>query len=186
MNPDDDLVRRIKKGDREAFDRLIRAYDPKFRALFNRISMVYGIPLDKADDVMQEVYMALWRKRLRLVADNAPLPVLLTYVRRMLVRQVINLGRKERRAPTISLSDSEMCIEAPGPNPEVLAELREHLAKVDAQASEFTPDDQEILKLKSRGTSDKEIAELLGLSPGAVRARVHRRRGDLGEDDDDD
>ena len=35
------------------------------------------------------------------------------------------------------------------------------------------------MQLKSRGLPDKEIADLLGLTPNAVRQQLKRRREDL-------
>lgn len=57
--PDDVLVARIQEGDHEAFERLFRSY---YEELCAFVDAQIG-DLEGADDIVQDVFLGLWRRR---------------------------------------------------------------------------------------------------------------------------
>ena len=122
---------------------------------------------DTADDVLADTLLVVWR-RLADVPPDGRLP----WCYAVAAKSLANINRSARRQrnlierivrvdpPTDTVGAAEL------PDPEVhraLATLR--------------PDDQELLRLFAwEDLQPAEIAVVLGLSPNAVRIRLHRAR----------
>lgn len=120
-----------------------------------------------AEDVTAETFAIAWRKADSIPTD-APLPWLYAVARRVLANQRRGNGRRERLAALLHRDDVATSLRAgedmDGPVFEALASL--------------SPSDQEILRLVAwEELGNRDIAQVLGLSPNAVAIRLHRARG---------
>ena len=57
-----DLMRSANAGDGNAYQRLLRAITPVLRAGARRGLVRAGQPIDQAEDIVQDVFLALWEK----------------------------------------------------------------------------------------------------------------------------
>lgn len=120
-----------------------------------------------AEVVVQETLMRAWKSLDKLREDEAARQWLLTIVRRENARYF------ERKSPDmldideLTPAQSAMLAEADDPN---LEEMRQAILRLEE-------DYREPLVLQVlMGYSTKEIAELMGINPGAVLTRLHRAR----------
>ena len=120
-----------------------------------------------ADDLVAETFVRLWhaRERVDLTTVRA---YLFTIARNLFLR-----GRA-RAAPAVELAERRA---DPGPGPERTARARGELAAVLAALQVLPEIDRAALLMRADdGLSYDEIATALGLTPGAVRVKVHRAR----------
>ncbi len=120
-----------------------------------------------AEDVAQEALLRAWRSLDSLREDAAAKQWLLTIVRRENARYF-----ERKRLETVdidNLTPAQSAILAESDDSDV-SDLREAIYKLD-------DDYREPLVLQVlMGHSTKEIAELMGINPGAVLTRLHRAR----------
>ena len=120
-----------------------------------------------AEEVVQEALLRSWKSLDALREDAAAKQWLLTIVRRENARYF-----ERKRLETVDIDEltpSQAAMIAETDNPD-LDEMREAIYKLD-------DDYREPLVLQVLlGHSTKEIAELMGIKPGAVLTRLHRAR----------
>jgi RNA polymerase sigma-70 factor (ECF subfamily) len=124
-----------------------------------------------AEDVAAETFTIAWRK-LDAVPTEQPLPWLYAVCRRVLANQRRGSGRRDRLAALLRSDDV--------PTPLHTGEDLDGPA-FQALASMSAPD-QELLRLVAwEELGNREIAQVLGISPNAVAIRLHRARGRFAE-----
>lgn len=160
MNSDADAERRAR------FDRVVAAFH---RDLFRYAAWLSRDP-GIAEVVVQEALLRAWKSLDGLRRDEAARAWLLTIVRRENARY---FGGSE--PPTLdigNLSPAQEAMIAAADDPD-LHDLRRAILRLEA-------DYREPLVLQVlMGHSCKEIAEIMGIKPGAVLTRLHRARGKL-------
>lgn len=123
-----------------------------------------------AEDVVQEALLRAWKSLDALREDAAAKQWLLTIVRRENARYF-----ERKRLETVdidNLTPSQSAMLAESSNPD-LDDMRTAIYRLD-------DDYREPLVLQVlMGHSTKEIAELMGINPGAVLTRLHRARKKL-------
>ncbi len=118
-----------------------------------------------AEEVAAETFIIAWRKVDVIPAEA--LPWLYAVARRVLANQRRGNGRRDRLAALLRVEDV--------PTPMPLGEARDGPA-MTALAS-LAPSDQELLRLVAwEELGNREIAQVLGISPNAVAIRLHRAR----------
>ena len=148
------LVKRVLDGDQEAFNDLYRKYSP----------MVHGIvlaraPRYEADDLVQEVFLAVFRKLDTLSDANA----LGGWIASISRHCVADSYRKAKPAEEIP---EEIAAEQTP-----VSEAREVLAAIKSLPAAYS----ETLAMRLvEGMTGPEIAELTGLTPDSVRVNLHR------------
>ncbi len=123
-----------------------------------------------AQDVISEAYVIAWRKR----AHTAPNPIgylLLT------ARRVLDRTRRGQASRQVTAERLYRLMSHSGPSAEDVALRRREIA--DALAALAEVDREALLLTAWDGLSSAEAADVLGLSAGAVRIRVHRARQHL-------
>lgn len=133
-----------------------------------------------AEDVLQTVFLRLLRR-----VPTDPPETLGPYLHRAAVNASLDLLRRRRRRPAVSLDDEgtgPMALD-PGPGPDHVGlgtELREQLRRAVAGLSSRAA---EIFVLRYlEGYGNKEIAELLGTTQSTVGVTLHRAREQLKKD----
>jgi RNA polymerase sigma-70 factor (ECF subfamily) len=154
-DPDDDLVRAARGGDRKAFGRLFERYAP----------MVHGVLLSRvrpsdADDLVQDVFVTAMQKLASLREDHAFGGWLATIAR----NRAVDHHRARRETVEIeAVPVSEGASRA--------AEARRILAMIQALPEAY----RETLVLRLvEGMSGPEIAEQVGMTAESVRVNLHR------------
>lgn len=163
------LVRRSKRGDRDAFGRLVSRYQAQVYRL------VRGILGDAAEseDVTQEVFLKAYGNLGRFRGDSS----FYTWLYRIAVNEAIR-ARRRRRGPL--LADSLPEIEAP--RPEEPAEGGPTLAALERLLGRLSDEFRTIVVLRDlEGLSYQEIAETLEIPIGTVESRLFRARRELRE-----
>jgi RNA polymerase sigma-70 factor, ECF subfamily len=144
----------------------------EFRNPLLRYSLSLGLSINDAEEVIQEVFLALF-KHLRLGRSRKNL-------RGWLFRVTHNLGLKQRLANRTSLQrtagDARVAEEhadpAPDPEEQLSAAQRRH--RLQAVVEALPESDQQCLRLRAEGLRYREIATVLGMSLGAVSISLTR------------
>jgi RNA polymerase sigma-70 factor (ECF subfamily) len=182
-DPDDDLLRRARSGDRAAFDRLVERH---LSAVW-RVAWRLVRNADDAEDVAQETFLAAWRGIGEFRGDAA----FATWLHRIATTRALNhLDRsaermKRRSEPIEGLDPGPAAERAAGPRePGPLARLesRERLRRL-AECFENLPSAWRAVVALREGEDRAydEIASLLGIELGTVRSRLARARVSLKE-----
>ena len=104
-------------------------------------------------------------------------------VRSYLYAIVRNLVASKHRRRALEQPDAEeAAVQAPDPDPspEAQLEIRQRLARAGAGLARLKERDRQVLVLCGvDGLDPAQIADMLGLDPGAVRVRLHRARRQL-------
>jgi RNA polymerase sigma-70 factor (ECF subfamily) len=161
-----DLVRRARDGDGDAFADLVRRYLRAARAV---ALAELGEPFD-AEDACQDAFLVALE---RLEECRRP-----ERFGGWLIQIVRNRARNIRRSQRVRMSVplDQVASSAPGPSAERV-ELRDRLRQALAELPSVQ---REIVLLHDlEGLRHAEIAEVLGLSPGASRVSLHRARAAL-------
>ncbi len=165
----DDLVARLRTGERQAFDELYARYERRIYAFLYRLAG----RRDVADDLFQECWLRAARHAPSLRADTDLAAWLFTVAR--------NLYRGHRR---FALFDRLRGREQPQPDPstperEVAA--RQGLERLERALGLIAPASREILLLVGvESLQPSQAAEVLGLRAAAARQRLSRARRELG------
>lgn len=161
---------------------VIDLFDAYRNRLF-RYVLSFGLPVHDSEDIVQEVFLSLFR-HLQLHRSRSNLPG-------WLFRVAHNLALKRRmshqKSGEIATDDGlllETCHDL-NPDPEQDLVFRERQAKLQAIVAALPEQDERCLRLRAEGLKYRQIAEVLGISLGAVSIALTRslsrlRRGDLG------
>jgi len=128
--------------------------------------------LRDAEDIVAETFTVAWRKRIERLDD--PMPWLIVTARNI-TRQV---RRKEVSAGEITARLVDL-IETASPSAEITALRRREIT--DALASLDDVSREALLLTTWDGLSGIDAARVLGITPGALRVRVHRARTTMKE-----
>lgn len=124
---------------------------------------------DKARDLEQEMHCALWRSLARFNGECA----LKTWVYRVAHNVAADHVARSVRGPSRVPLDQIEALPDPG-NVEAATAEALVLAQVGALIRRLPPTDMQVIVLWLEGESAAAIAEITGLSPGAINVRVHR------------
>jgi RNA polymerase sigma-70 factor, ECF subfamily len=156
--PDEELLEKARAGDLDAFAELVHRYERRVRSVLARL-------LDDERDVeesAQDVFVQAWRNLSTYRGDAA----LFTWLYRIAVNEA--LMRKRRKQVALAELD-EGAVGAAEP------EVEEKWLLVRVRA---LPDELRLpLVLRDLvGLSNQEVADVLELSLGATKSRIHRAR----------
>lgn len=175
-NLDQELVERVQKGEKAAFDILVRKYEHK---LANVISRYIHDPTEVLD-VAQEAFIKAYRALPNFRGDSA----FYTWLYRIAINTAKNyLVAAGRRPPRddIDAQDAEQFEAGTGlkeyATPERLA-LKSELAKTIQDAIDELPEElrMAIVLRELEGLSYEEIAAAMECPIGTVRSRIFRAR----------
>jgi RNA polymerase sigma-70 factor, ECF subfamily len=172
---DKTLVENARRGDRGAFETLVKKYEAKVYHL------AYGFVQDPAtaDDLAQDVFVKVYTHLPKFKFESE----FGTWLYRIAVNHVKDHLRKIARRKEVALhelEDSRFASEDPGPEREAERLGEERRGAIHAALQTLPPKYNVILTLRDvRGLSYEEIADVLKISPGTVDSRLHRARRQL-------
>ena len=173
---DEDLVLRVQRGDRSAFDFLVIKYQHKIIQLVNR----YVKDPSEAQDVAQEAFIKAYRALGNFRGDSA----FYTWLYRIAINTAKNyLVSRSRRSSDyqVDIQDAEAIENAPQlqgmETPERLL-LNQEIIDTIKTAIEKLPEEMRtaIMLREFEGMSYEEIATAMDCPVGTVRSRIFRAR----------
>jgi len=173
---DQQLVERVKKGDKRAFDLLVGKYQHKVLSIIGR----FVNDPDEAKDVSQEAFIKAYRALPKFRGESA----FYTWIYRIAVNTAKNhLVARGRRPPgsDVDVADAEfydggvVLHEISTPENQLMTDQLEALVY---QALSDLPDDLRtaVTLREFDGLSYEEIAEVMDCPVGTVRSRIFRGR----------
>ncbi len=171
---DIDLVRASQEGDTRAFDGLIRRHSPRVYGL------IYNMTSNHEDtgDMLQEVFSKAFRSIKGFRGNSA----FYTWLHTIAVNMTINFLKKRGRYPKLSLSelqeeafkDAELRAITAASNPAKEANLSELQQKLNEALQKLSIEHRTVVTMFDvQGIPHKEISQILGISEGTVRSRLH-------------
>lgn len=144
-------------------------------AALERLARAYEADVERRRDLVQDIHLEVWRSFGGFDGRCS--------MRTWVYRVAHNVGashvaRDKRRIRTwVGLED---LAEAPdADNPEATAGERHALARLTALIAGLKPIDRQVMLLYLEDLDAAAIAEISGLSPGAVAVKIHRIKGVL-------
>lgn len=154
------------KGDAQAYNRFLTAVTPHLRTMARRRCDRYGAPPTEAEDVVQEVLLAIHLKRGTWDPARPLGPWLTTIVRNKLVDSL----RRRGRHGSVPIDDVSDFLEAADETHEAADRL--DTETVLAQLKD--PQRDIVRSISIEGEGIRETAARLKMTEGAVRVALHR------------
>ncbi|HIG41660.1 MAG TPA: RNA polymerase sigma factor RpoE [Gammaproteobacteria bacterium] len=173
---DQQLVERVQRGDKRAYDLLVLKYQHKIVALVSR----YLRDQDEVQDVTQEAFIKAYRALPRFRGDSA----FYTWLYRIAINTAKNhLVSRSRRPPSTDVDIDEGEFQensgalADIQNPENSLATDQLEAVVYKAIDDLAEDLKVAITLREfEGLSYEEIAEIMECPVGTVRSRIFRAR----------
>jgi len=173
---DEDIVLRVQRGDRSAFDFLVIKYQHKIIQLVNR----YVKDPSEAQDVAQETFIKAYRALGNFRGDSA----FYTWLYRIAINTAKNyLVSRSRRSSDyqVDIQDAEALENAPQlqgmETPERLLLNQEIIDTIKIAIDKLPEEMRTAIMLREfEGMSYEEIAEAMDCPVGTVRSRIFRAR----------
>lgn len=180
---DAELMLRVQRGDRAAFDLLMERWQqPVLHFIFRTLP-----DTEEAEDLTQAVFVQLWRTAPRYQPSARFSTFLFTIARNLSLNEL----RRRSRHPTQPLESGTPGEEAEGgigrqypdsrqESADVTAQQAELVARVDEALADLPEKQRTALALCREGElSYEEIAEVLGTTLQATKSLIHRARETL-------
>jgi RNA polymerase sigma-70 factor, ECF subfamily len=179
MTDDAMLIERLKAGEEQAFEELVRTFGGRLLAVARR----YVRTEEDAQDVLQSAYLNAFRALERFEGSCQ----LSTWLHRIVVNTALMKLRTRRRRPEESIEDLLPSFQDDGHHVEqfsdwssqadTLLEQRQARATVRACIGRLPDNYREVLVLRDiEELSTQEVAASLGMTTTAVKVRLHRAR----------
>ena len=153
---------RIAHGDERALEESYRLYGPMVRGYLRRF-----VPGDEADDLLQIVFLEVWRSRDRLDASR-PFEAWLFGIARK--RAIDQLRRRHHEVVSV-----DAIRELSGEDGDQFVERLAWAAELRAALTQLSDDQQDVIELSYFGDlTQQQIAAKLGIPIGTVKARMAR------------
>ena len=176
------LVAAAKKGQTQAFEMLVRRYQRRILAVALRFTRLQ----EDAEDVVQQSFQKAFVHLRRFQGKSS----FSTWLTRIAINEGLMLLRRRRGFSEVSIDDSsgveetsfELYIADSAPGPETTYLQREQSGIVSSAVRQLNPRTRKAIELRELSElSTAETARAMGLSVGAVKARVFHGRKKLRE-----
>jgi RNA polymerase sigma-70 factor (ECF subfamily) len=173
------LIARLKAGDPDAFEELVRTYGGRLLAVARRFVRNES----DAQDIVQAAYLSAFRALPRFEGGCQ----LSTWLHRIVVNTALMKLRTRRRKPEESIELLLPAFQEDGHHVEqfsdwampadALLEKKETRETVRAFIAQLPDNYREVLMLRDiEELPTQDVAQLLNLTPTAVKVRLHRAR----------
>lgn len=164
------LATRFRAGDRGAFDEIVTLHRRSLYAVARRLLRRH----EDADEAAQMAFVRAWSARERFRGD--------AHLRTWLTRIVLNVSKSmlaaRRTECELAAESSRAAADQPDPGARIdRARRRDALRRA---VDTLPPRQREVVLLKVyEGLTHREVAEILELSEGAVKAHMHQAVSNL-------
>ena len=163
----DEIARLARAGDMASLDKLTRCHGERLLAIGRR----YCHSEEDAQDAVQDALFEAGRH----LADYRGEGRLESWVVAMVARACGRMRRGRKNDPSLHAIDVELA--GQGPDPEMSVGQAMMAEALGQALLELKPQDRAIVVLaEAEGWKGPEIAQKMGMSPGAVRSRLSRAR----------
>jgi RNA polymerase sigma-70 factor (ECF subfamily) len=166
---DEDLVRRFRAGESEAFTELVQRHQQRVYSLCLRVLGDH----EAAADVAQETFLTVLRKLDGFRGDAA----FTTWLHRVAVNACYDELRKRKRRPMLHVATRDGPEHEPGPpaidHADEVAGTRDVAAALTSIPEEFRV---AVVLADVQDMAYERIAQVLDVPIGTVKSRVHRGR----------
>ena len=169
---DTELVLRARRGDRPAFEQLVRNVG---RLLYAHLYLKTRGDAELARDLTQETLLLAWKRLAELNDPTKFRPWLLTIASFVAIDSARHGARQKRRSGDLENADALDDVSDPQPSPFVQAERNEERQRV-LEALDQLPEEYRLpLSLRYlTGAEYDEIGKQLALSNGSLRGLLFR------------
>jgi RNA polymerase sigma-70 factor, ECF subfamily len=185
VEPDAGLLRRLRRGDEQAFVALVERYNGSML----RIALSFVPSRAVAEEVVQDTWLAV----LRGIDGFEGRSLLRTWVFTILVNRARSTGTREQRSIPVADAGSAVDVSRFGPDgrwsspPEHwIEEAEDRLAAgqladlLQSAMGDLPARQREVVLLRDvEGMSSEEVCEVLAISEGNQRVLLHRGRNKL-------
>ena len=141
--------------------------------MVTRIARSYEADPGRAEDLVQDIHLAVWRALPRFKANAG----LRTYIARIAHNRAIShVGREMRRPLSYGLDED---LPAAGLSPEDLAVESDARRKLEQAVRRLPIGQRVVATLALEGFTPEEVAAVLGITPAAASVRLHRAQTQL-------
>ncbi|MGB3711092.1 MAG: sigma-70 family RNA polymerase sigma factor [Erythrobacter sp.] len=159
-----------------AQEQLYREAGDRFAPALARLARAVERDADKARDLEQDMHCALWTSLERYAGDCA----LKTWVYRIAHNVAADhVSRAVRGPKKVPLEEIDALPDIANPESDAAEALA--MERVGELIRRLPALDAQVIVLWLEGESGADIAEITGLSPGAVSVRIHRTKSLLAE-----
>ena len=154
-----------------ALEKVVQKFEGQVRTIGRR----FGFPPAEVDELFQEIRIRLWKA----LKDPARIDgASATYVYRTARSAAVDLIRRKRRTQDQAALPSSLLV-AEGSNPGKAPEARELAEEVSRALARLDERRRPVVRMYLAGYNHKEIAGLLGWTPGTTRNLLYRGLADL-------
>jgi len=167
------LVRALRQGDNQAFNRLVLLYQAR---IYN-LALGYVKQQDEAKDLTQDIFVTVFRQIGKLNDDDK----FAAWLYQLALNHCRNRYKKLLRRgffSSLPIDDPESGVSlSTGATPEKDLEREDTSRLVRRAIASLPPAEKEIVLLRDmQGMSYEEISEILGLPMGTVKSKLNRAR----------
>jgi RNA polymerase sigma-70 factor (ECF subfamily) len=162
-----DLAARCRQGDPEAFEEVYRAHAPRLYGLARRL-----VGPDSADDLLQEIFLAAFRKLHQYRGESALGTWLFRLGTNVCLDHLRSRSVRSARLEDTFHEEATASGSAAGP-------IRGVLTRIDVErALAVLPDGARAVFVLHdvEGLEHQEVAALLGISEGTSKSQLHKAR----------
>ena len=167
---DAECVRKLQRGETDAFETLIRRHQ---KTIFNLVYRMLG-DYDEAAEISQEAFLSAYRAigNFRGEANFSTWLYRIALNHATTRRKSLNI-RQQRSVP---IENTEPASD-PHPGPAESMEKKEIRQRVQQALNRLEPDDAAVILLRDlQDVSYEEVARVLEIPIGTVKSRLHRAR----------
>lgn len=162
------VMKQIAKGDDDAF----RLLYEEFGGYILRIVSLSIRDYDKSKELTQDIFLKIWR----FASKYDPSRPFKPWLSRIIGNEVISYQRTVKQ-PTTSLEELSMVGYTPGEDMDIYREHNQETditKEIDDVLNKLTDNQRQVIVLKFyQGLKIREIADTLGISESAVKARLY-------------
>lgn len=173
------LLARLRRGEPEAFEELVRAHQDR---LYDFCVRMLG-DREEAQDLVQDIFVSAHQHLGRFREDSRLSTWLFRIGKNHCINRLKYLKRRGRgRSEEYGVQSEGALTEALGalPGPDAALEAAREQARVQWAISQLEPDARMLVALRDiEGLSYEEIVDITELRLGTVKSRLHRAREKL-------
>ncbi len=165
MQDEENLIRRAKQGDQQAFTQL---YEEHFDRIYRYVTLRIGDKTE-AEDMTQQVFLNALRSISSFKWKGIPFAA---WLFRIAHNQVVDYLRKKKKQVATLLDDES--VDSGDDNPQLTVERNLDIEQVLLATTRLTEAQREVISLRFASELPiAEVAKIMGKSEGAIKALQH-------------